>query len=182
MRGAVTALVMLACATAVRAQPAQHPELAVQLLRCSVLYLVISNIRGEQYQQGKSPNSFLSKGMAFQGMAIALTNSEFASSELEVIGKTLDGRSASEAVALLNDVSPECAEIPVAHAKRIADGLKRLKSRKSGGQHEMNDNLPAIRKFQRTPLAPAELHRQALHPSTREQTQLKNSSANIKKI
>ncbi|WP_156374679.1 hypothetical protein [Pseudorhodoferax sp. Leaf274] len=61
---------------------------------------------------------------------MALTNSEFVTSELEIIGKTIGSRSAADAVALLNNAQPACMELPVAHAQSITEAFERTKAKK----------------------------------------------------
>ena len=133
MKRALTVLILLGCIATAPAQLVQKPEIAAKLLRCSILYLAISDIRGEQDQKGRDSTPFLSQGMTYRGMALALTNSEFVSSELEMIGKDLGNRSAADAVALLNDVQPECVELPLAHAQPIAEAIERMKAKRQAG-------------------------------------------------
>lgn len=135
MKRAATVLFLLGCFATARAQPVQNPEVvAAKLLRCSILYLAISDIRGEQ-PQGRGPSPFLSQGMTYRGMALALTTSEFVSSQLKMIEKTIGSRSVADAVALLNDAETECMELPLAHAQSIAEAFERTKAKKGAGAH-----------------------------------------------
>lgn len=134
MTRTIAALLLLACITGLQAKPTQRSEIAVKLLHCSTLYLAISDVRGEQYQEAQNPNSFLSRGMAYRGMSLALTSPEFISSELEAIGKNIGGLPASETVRSLIDIGPECADLPLAHSQPIAQAFEQLKTRKEKGK------------------------------------------------
>ncbi|WP_326538549.1 hypothetical protein [Pseudorhodoferax sp.] len=133
MKRAVTILILLGWIATAQAQLVLKPEIAAKLLRCSVLYLAISDIRGEQNKKGRDSMPFLSQGMTYRGMALALTNSEFVSSELEIIGKDIGNRSAADAVALLNDAQPECVDLPRAHAQKITEAFGRMKAKEQAG-------------------------------------------------
>ncbi|WP_156374310.1 hypothetical protein [Pseudorhodoferax sp. Leaf274] len=133
MKRVIIILILLGWIATAQAQLVPEPEIAAKLLRCSVLYLAISDIRGEQNKKGRDSMPFLSQGMTYRGMALALTNSEFVSSELEIIGKDIGNRSAADAVALLNDAQPECVELPRAHAQKITEAFGRMKAKEQAG-------------------------------------------------